>query len=459
MLAKSRRLLSACARRASSAAGTSASARSQHLRWLTADEAVGMVESGESVFVHGASMTPVELVSALARRAGPALKDVTIVSIHTEGRNDLVSEAAAVSFRSKSLFCGANVREAVAAGRADYVPCFLGEVPSFFRSRVVPVDVALIHVSPPDSHGFCSLGLSVDVAAAAVESASKVIALVNPNVPRTLGDSRVHVSQIDAAVECDRSVAHPAGAALGAVHIAIGENIASLVADGACVQAGIGLVPDAALRALRGHKRLGVHTEMFSDGMLSLLESGVITNEHKGVQRGKSVTAFCIGSQRLLDFVDDNHDVLFKESSYTNDADVIRLNPNTVAINSAIEVDLTGQVVADSIGTRVYSGVGGQMDFMRGAAISQGGKPIIAFTARTERGVSRIVPLLKPGAGVVTTRAHVYYVVTEYGVAELHGKSLRERASALRDIAHPDDRAALDEAIFERFHVGRAAPA
>ncbi|KAG8460756.1 hypothetical protein KFE25_010811 [Diacronema lutheri] len=423
------------------------------LSWCSADEAVSVVRSGQSVFVQGAAMTPVALVSALARRAGPSLKDVSVVSIHTEGSNELASEAAAVSFRVRAMFLGANVRAAVAVGRADYVPCFLSEIPGFFRSGTIPVDVAFVQVSPPDKHGFCSLGLSVDVAVAAVERAKSVIALVNPRVPRTLGDGRVHVSRIARAVQSDAPVARDIASKLEPLHERIGANVASLVDDGACVQAGIGLVPDAALLALRGHKQLGVHTEMFSDGLMDLLEQGVITNEHKRVQRGKTTTAFAVGSQRLLDYVDDNPNVLFLETSTTNDAGVIRQNPKTVAINSAIEVDITGQVVADSIGTYVYSGIGGQMDFMRGAALSDGGRPIIAFTSRTNKGVSRIVPMISPGAGVVTTRAHVYWVVTEHGIAELHGKSLRERALRLRDIAHPDDRAALDAAIVERFRT------
>lgn len=313
------------------------------LTWCSADEAVGIVRSGQSVFVQGAAMTPVELVTALAHRAGPSLKGVTITSIHTEGPNELASEAASVSFRCAPMFLGANVRAAVAAGRADYVPCFLSEIPGFYRSGTIPVDVALIQVSPPDKHGFCSLGVSVDVAAAAVEKATHVIALVNPNVPRTLGDGRVHVSKIDRAVASNAPIARNTGSKLEPLHEQIGKNIASLVSDGACIQAGIGLVPDAALLALQGHKELGVHTEMFSDGLLSLVNKGVITNQHKGVLRGKTTTAFAVGSQALLDYCDDNPNVLFLETGFTNDTNVIRKNSKTVAINSAIEVDLTGQ--------------------------------------------------------------------------------------------------------------------
>lgn len=412
------------------------------------------MRSGQSVFVQGGAMTPVELVAALARRAGPSLTDVSVVSIHTEGPNELASEAASVSFRPKACFIGANLREAVAAGRADYVPCFLSEIPAFFRSRTLPVHVALVQVSPPDRHGFCSLGVSVDVAAAAVEMAAHVVALVNPRAPRTHGDGRVHVSKISRAVRGGARIAHEGVASAPTPeHEAIGAHVASLVPDGACVQAGIGLVPDAALRALSGHKNLGIHTELLSDGLLALIERGCVTNEHKAAFRGKTTTAFAVGSERLLAHVDDNPDVLFLETAATNCTHAIAANRRTVAINSAIEVDLTGQVAADSIGTYVYSGVGGQLDFMRGAALSEGGRPIIAFSARTHSGVSRIVPFLAQGAGVVTTRAHVYWVVTEHGIAELHGKSLRERALKLRDIAHPDDRGALDEAIFERFHT------
>lgn len=397
-------------------------------------------------------MTPRVLVKALAERASPDLRGVRINSIHTEGQYEVASPGAEQSFRCNSLFTGSNLRRAIAEGRADFTPCFLSEIPTFFRRSIIPLDVALIQVSPPDSHGFCSLGTSVDVSVAACEMAPTIIAQVNPRVPRTHGDGHVHCSRFSKTIWVDSPVAIDLQQELSAIHKKIGENVASLVEDGSTLQAGIGLVPDATLKALVHHKDLGVHTEMFSDGLLDLIEAGVITNRLKKNFPDKVVTSFSVGSQRLMDYVHDNPGVVFLDVGYTNDPAVIKQNPKVVAINSAIEIDVTGQVVADSIGTRIYSGVGGQIDFMRGSAISEGGKPIIAFTSRTNRGESRIVPYIKEGAGVVTTRAHVHWVVTEYGIAELHGKCIRERAHALRDIAHPDDRASLDEAIHMRFN-------
>jgi len=422
------------------------------LKYSSASEAVSHIGSGQTVFVQGASMTPTELVSALSKRAGPRLERVSVVSIHTDGVNDLVQPEAAISFRANSFFLGANMRQAVADGRADYTPAFLSEIPVFFRNGTVPVDVAMVQVSPPDRHGYCSLGTSVDVTAAACEVASTVIALVNPQVPRTHGDGLLHVSKISAAVMADRSIAMPTNdAPLSQLHMNIGAHVASLIPNGATVQAGIGGVPDAALLALSSHRDLGVHTEMFSDGLLKLHASGAITNAQKNIFRHKIVTSFAGGSAELIDFVHDNPDVHFLESNFVNDPTIISQNPKVAAINSAIEIDLTGQVVADSIGKRIYSGVGGQMDFMRGAALSPGGRPILALPSRTPKGAPRIVPFIKECAGVVTTRAHVYYVVTEYGIAELHGRCLRDRAHALVAIAHPDDREELERAACERY--------
>jgi acyl-CoA hydrolase len=357
------------------------------------------------------------------------------------------------SFHVRCLFIGANLRQALEEGRASYVPVFLSEVPALFREGVLPLDVALVQVSPPDRHGFCSLGVSVDASRAAVESARRVIALVNPRMPRTHGDGLVHVTRFAATVVTDEPLPEVAPPALGDAERAIGRHVAGLIEDGATLQLGIGAIPDAVLASLREHKRLGIHTEMFSDGVVDLVERGIVTGEEKRVHPGKVVASFVIGTRRVYDFLDDNPQVAMLDCGYVNDTAVIRRNPRAVAINSAIEIDLTGQVCADSIGTRMYSGVGGQMDFIRGASLSPGGKPIIALPSTTKRGESRIVPFLKPGAGVVTTRAHVHYLVTEFGVADLRGRSLAERARLLVGIAHPDHRESLERAAFERFRA------
>lgn len=322
----------------------------------------------------------------------------------------------------------------------DYLPCFLSEIPALFRSRRRPLDVALIHVSPPDAHGYCTLGASVDVARAAVESAALVIAQVNPRMPRVHGDGFVHLDEIDFHVEVDTPLPEVPSHTLSEAEVRIGQHAAGIIEDGATLQMGIGAVPDAVLAALRGHRHLGIHTEMWSDGALDLIESGAVDNSRKKVHAGKTVSGFLMGSQRLYDFVHDNPAVVQLDIGYVNNPAVIARNPKVTAINSAVEIDLTGQVCADSIGFRVISGVGGQMDFIRGASISPGGKPIIALTSRTRRGEARIVPRLKKGAGVVTTRAHVHFVITEFGVADLYGRTLAERSRALIEIAHPDDR-------------------
>ena len=425
---------------------------------VSADEAVHVVRSGDSVFIHSAMNTPHLLVEALARRAAPAgstspsdLRDVTTVSIHTEGDNPLVAEEAATTFRHNALFCGPNVRKAVQAGRADFTPCFLSEIPAFFRQGVLPVDVALVKLSPPDNHGYCSMGTSVDVTVAALERAATIVAEICPHVPRTHGDGSVHVSRLAAVVDSPEPVWHAAPASPSELHREIGRHVASVINDGACVQAGIGNIPDATFLCLGDRKDLGIHTEMFSDSLLHLIEAGVVTNEHKKVFPGKTVTSFAVGSKRLVDFVHDNPDVRFLDVAYVNDLNVIQRNRDAVVINSAIEIDLTGQVVADSIGTYQVSGVGGQNDFIRGASLSEGGKPIIALPARTSKGIPRIVPTIREGAGVVTTRAHVHYVATENGIVDLWGKTARDRARLLTELAHPDDREMLDRAAFERF--------
>ncbi len=417
----------------------------------TAADAVKCIKSGDRVFVHGVAAAPLQLIDAMTARADE-LRDVEIVHLHTEGTAPYTRPELEDSFRVNAFFVGANVRKAVQEGRGDYIPVFLSEIPALFRKGVLPIDVALIHVSPPDSHGFCSLGVSVDIAKAAVETAKIVVAQVNPNMPRTIGDALVDLRDIDYFVEVDDQLPEAAPPALSEVDQAIGNHIAGMIEDGATLQMGIGSIPNAVLASLKNHKHLGIHTEMFSDGLIDLVESGVVTGERKVKHPGKIVAGFVMGTRRLYDFVNDNPQVLMLDIAYVNDSSVIRRNPKVTAINSAIEVDLTGQVCADSIGTRQYSGVGGQMDFIRGASLSEGGMPIIALPSTTSRGESKIVPFLKLGAGVVTTRAHVHYIVTEYGVANLYGKNLRQRAAELVKIAHPDHREALDRAVFERFH-------
>ena len=406
-------------------------------RTVDADEALASVQRGNRVFIHGAAATPHTLIEALGRRL-PSLSGVETVSIHTVGDAPYASTELAEHVRHRALFIGANVRAAVNAGRADYVPIFLSDIPALFRNGALPIDVALLNVSPPDEHGFCSLGTSVDVAKAAAETARIVIAQVNIAMPRTLGDSFIHASQITHAVMVDEPPHEDPPDPPSDEEMRIGENIAAMVEDGSTLQLGIGAIPNAAAAALRGKRNLGVHTELFSDGVVDLVETGVITGTEKTLHRGKIITAFVAGSRRVYRFIHNNPSVEFHPIDYTNDTSIIRRNAKMVTINSAIEIDLTGQVCADSIGTRFYSGVGGQMDFMRGAALSPGGKPIIALPSTAKgRALSRIVTQLKEGAGVVTSRAHAHYVVTEHGVAYLHGRSIRERAEALIAIADP----------------------
>jgi acyl-CoA hydrolase len=417
---------------------------------VSADDAVRVIASGDRVFVHTAAACPRQLVIALAARA-PELRNVEIVHLHTDGPAPYLDPSCAGSFHHLALFVGPNARQAVAEGRADYLPVFLSEIPALFRSGRLPIDVALVQVSPPDRHGFCSLGVSVDASRAAVQCARHVVAQVNPNMPRTHGDALLHVDEIDTLVTVDDPLPEHERPVLGEVEHAIGRHVAALVEDGATLQMGIGAIPDAVLSSLGSHQRLGIHTEMFSDGLIDLVESGVVTNAEKRIHPGKIVATFAMGTRRLYDFMDDNPQVAMLDVAYVNDTAVIRRNPRVTAINSCIEVDLTGQICADSIGTRHYSGVGGQMDFIRGASLSPGGKPIIALPSTTSRGTSRIAPVLQPGAGVVTTRAHVHWVVTEYGAVNLYGLGLRQRAKALIGIAHPDHREALDRAAAERF--------
>jgi len=423
------------------------------IRPVPADEAVSYVRSGDRVFIHTAAAAPVPLVEALAARAGE-LSEVEIVQLHTEGPAPYAAPGMEKSFRVRCLFIGPNLRQAVAEGRADYAPTFLSEVPALFRRGVLPLDVAMVQVSPPDRHGYCSLGVSVDGSRAAVESARRVIALVNPQMPRSHGDALVHLTRFAACVETDAPLPEHPRPQLSPAEREIGRHIADLIEDGSTLQMGIGAIPDAVLRALKDHRRLGVHTEMFSDGLVDLWEHGAVTGEEKRIHPGKIVSTFVMGTRKTYDFLDDNPEVAMLDVAYVNDTAVIRRNPKVVAINSAIEVDLTGQICADSIGTRMYSGVGGQMDFIRGASLSAGGKPVIALPSTTSRGASRIVPFLKEGAGVVTTRAHVQFVATEHGVVDLRGRSLFERARLLTGIAHPDHRDSLARAARERFGRG-----
>jgi acyl-CoA hydrolase len=386
----------------------------------------------------------------MTARAGD-LRVEEIVQLHTEGDAPYAAPECARSFRVNSVFVGPNLRSAVQEGRADYLPVFLSEVPKLFRSGILPLDVALVQVSPPDRHGFCSLGVSVDASRAAVQTAKTVIAQVNRRMPRTHGDGLIHVDDIDFAVEADDEIPEVHAPPLGDVDRAVGHHCAELVEDGATLQIGIGTIPDATLAALAGHYRLGIHTEMLSEGVVDLVEKGVVTGEMKRVHPGKIVAGFALGTRRLYDFMDDNPLVQMLDIGYVNDPEVIRRNPRVTAINSALEVDITGQVCADSIGERLYSGVGGQMDFIRAAALSDGGKPIIALPSMTSSGRSRIVSQLQPGAGVVTTRAHVHFVVTEHGIADLFGKNLRQRAEALIAVADPSHRDALSAEARRRF--------
>ncbi|TGK32575.1 acetyl-CoA hydrolase/transferase family protein [Leptospira gomenensis] len=420
--------------------------------FISAISALSLVESDQRVFVHSVAAAPSLLIEALTQR-GPELKNVEMIHLHTEGQAPYTAKGLENSFFTNALFVAANTRQAVAEGRADYIPIFLSECPSLFRKNILPLDVALVQVSPPDKHGFCSLGVSVDISKAAVETAKIVIAQVNENMPRTHGDGIVHVSRIHSFVEGNLPLHEHVSEAASPTELAIGKNVASLVEDGATLQMGIGAIPNAVLSCLASHKDLGIHTEMFSDGVMELVQKGVITGIHKKKHPGKIVSGFVMGTKKLYDFIDDNPQVAMLDIGYINDPHVIRKNPKVTAINSAVEVDLTGQVCADTIGTKQYSGVGGQMDFIRGASLSEGGKPIIALPSTTSKGESRIVPFLKQGADVVTTRAHVHYVITEYGIADLYGKNLRQRAKALIGIAHPDHRETLERDALERFKI------
>ncbi len=420
--------------------------------YKSAKDAVKLIKSGDRVLIHGVNAVPFSLVKAMVERADE-LKNVEIIHIHTEGEAEYAKPEYQNSFHVNAFFVGANIRSAVNEGRGDYIPIFLSEVPGLIRKGILPIDVVLLNLSPPDKHGFCSMGVSLVGALPAAETAKIVIAQINPNMPRTHGAGFIHVNDIDVLVESEDVLPEQILPEPNEIEMQIGKFCTELVEDGATLQMGIGAIPNAVLKSLVNHKDLGVHTEMFADGVIDLVEKGVINGRKKVKFPGKVVSGFIMGSKRVYEFVDDNPSIAMLDISYVNDTKVIRRNPKVTAINSAIEIDLTGQVCADSIGTYHYSGVGGQMDFIRGASLSEGGKPIIALPSTTRKGISRIVPFLKLGAGVVTTRAHVHYIVTEYGIANLYGKNLHQRAKALVEIAHPDHREDLNKAVFERFRV------
>lgn len=421
--------------------------------YVTAKEALSIIESNTRVFIHGSVCTPTYLMNELAKENG-RLKNVELVSITLKGELEIIKPQYQDSFHINSLFVSAPIREAVADGRADFIPVFLSDIPYMFTSKTLDLDTAIVQVSPPDRHGYCSLGVSVDIARAAVDTARQTIALVNPSMPRTHGDGMIHTDRFTKMVFHDSPLPEESySSKVGETELLIGKHIAEMIDDGSTLQMGIGTIPDAVLSFLKDHKNLGVHTEMLSDGIIDLVEKDVINNKNKSRHPNKSVTSFAIGTKKLYDYVNDNSSFNFLDIAYVNNPHIIRQNPKVIAINSAIEVDLTGQVCADSIGPLQYSGIGGQLDFMRGAALSAGGKPIIALNSRTSKGIPRIVPHLRESAGVVTTRGHVHFVVTEYGVAFLFGKNLRQRAKLLIDIAHPDDREMLMKYCYERFKV------
>ncbi|HHP7241164.1 MAG TPA: acetyl-CoA hydrolase/transferase family protein [Cyclobacteriaceae bacterium] len=419
-------------------------------KYVSAEEALSHVKSNTRIFIHSVAAAPKILIDALVARKNE-LHNVELTHLHTETPAPYVDEEYDGHFFLRSLFVGANVRKATQNNRADYIPVFLSETPVLIRQNILPINTALVQISPPDRHGYCSLGVSVDATLAAIEKAELVIAQVNPKMPRAAGDACVSIEHFDFFVEHESELPKLELGEISATEKKIGQNVAAMIDDGATLQMGIGNIPNAVLAALGNHKRLGIHTEMFSDGILPLIEKGALTGEEKKLDREKIVATFVMGSQKLYDFLDDNLGVLMKDVAYVNDVATIRQNPKVTAINSAIEIDLTGQVCADSIGTKHFSGVGGQIDFIRGASYSKGGKPIIALTSTTNRGVSKIVPMLKPGAGVVSTRANVHYIATEFGVANLYGKSLSQRAKELIKIAHPDHREHLATAARERF--------
>jgi len=417
-------------------------------RAISAIEAVKVIKDNDRVYIHAAAAAPQALINAMTERH-EELKSVEVCHLHVEGDAPYANPDLKESFHVNSFFIGPNVRHTLEAGNGSYTPVFLSELPILFKRNILPIDVALIQVSPPDKHGYCSLGVSIEAVIAAIENAKHVIAQINPKMPRTHGEGIIHISELDTIVEIEEDIHQMISSESSEIENKIGNHIAELIEDGSTLQMGIGNIPNAVLSRLRNHKNLGLHTEMFSDGVIDLILNDVINCNYKGIDKGRAVATFLMGTKRLYDYVDDNPFVEMRSADYVNDIVNIRKNPKMVAINSAIEVDLTGQVCADSIGSKLYSGVGGQMDFIRGASLSEGGKAIIALPSTTKKGVNRIVPFLKHGAGVVTTRAHVHYIVTEYGVANLYGKTLKQRAKALINIAHPNHREQLEKDCFK----------
>ncbi len=415
---------------------------------VSAEDAVKVIKSNDRVYIHAAAAAPQILINAMAARH-EELRNVEVCHLHLEADTPYANPEYKDSFHVNSFFIGRNVRHTIKGGNGSYTPVFLSEVPLLFKRNIVPLDIALIHVSVPDRHGYCSLGVSVEACLAAIDNANIVIAQVNKQMPRTHGDGIIHVTEINLFVESDEPIPTLGVTTPTEIEQRIGDNVASLIEDRSTLQMGIGNIPNAVLSKLTNHKDLGLHTEMFSDGVIDLILNNVINGNYKGVVPGRATTTFLMGSKRLYDYVDDNPFVEMRSCDYVNDGGIIRENPRMVAINSAIEVDLTGQVCADSIGSKMYSGVGGQMDFIRAASLSEGGKAIIALPSVTKKGISRIVPSLKPGAGVVTTRAHVHYIITEYGIANLYGKTIKQRVKALVNVAHPDHRESLEKEYFE----------
>lgn len=409
------------------------------MNYTTAQEAAKLIKSGDRVYVHAVACTPNHIIDAIVERSSE-LRNVEFCHIHTLGKAPYADPKYRESFFVNSFFTGGNVRHTILEGNGTYTPVFLSELPMLFDSGLVPLDVALIQVSPPDENGFCTLGTSVVAAQAAIRTAKIVIAQVNKFMPRTFGDALVHISKINTLVQHDTPLLTEYSSDFSEVEDKIGQYIASMIEDGSTLQMGIGSIPDAVLQKLKGHKNLGLHTEMFADGVVDLIEAGALNCSQQTTSNGKAISTFFIGTERLYNYVDNNPFFELRECSYTNDPFVIRQNPKMIAINSAVEIDVTGQICADSIGANIYSGVGGQVDFMRGATLSKGGKAIIALSATTKKGGNKIVPFLKQGAGVVTSRAHAQYIVTEYGVADLRGKSIIDRVHALANIAHPDFR-------------------
>ncbi len=414
----------------------------------SAEDAVKIIKNNDRIYIQAAAAASQVLINALTNRH-EELKGVEISHLHIEGETPYANPKYKDSFHVNSFFIGKNVRHTIKAGNGSYTPVFLSELPILFKRNIVPLDVAFIQVSPPDKHGYCSLGVSVEATLAAIDSAKQVIAHINPNMPRTHGDGIIHISELDVFVEHDSPIHQHVLPNPNEIEQKIGDYIAELIDDGSTLQMGIGSIPNAVLSKLTNHKNLGLHTEMFSDGVIDLILNDVINGNHKGINPGRAMATFLMGTKKLYDYVDDNPFVEMRTSDFVNDVAIIRQNPKMVAINSAVEIDVTGQVCADSIGAKLYSGVGGQMDFIRGASLSEGGKAILALPSQTNKGISRIVPFLKKGAGVVTTRAHVHYVVTEYGVADLYGKTIKQRVQALVNIAHPNHREWIEKEYYE----------